>query len=450
MDQANPVPAMQHIFVSYARADSEAVDAIVGRLKRDGFDLWIDRESINVGEQWGKEIVEAIDKAYAFLLMLSPSAVASKYVHDEVYVAYKGPRDLLYVPVLLKPVEIVGDLSLPLARVQYIEYFRDAEATYAELVKVLGSRKPKPTSAIRAVGLILQGLNRFNFGAEKREQLLDAIANFTETPRVEFEITKSIDMSGHLIVKMPADAAYRLKTAALNCDVRLLDFGISGVRLTGDRSFVWVRSGRFAPLRPANLGGGGLIGGLVLITALVLAAIFLPQNSPPVELTATASLTATDTSTPTPTPSYTPTKTPTPTATATSTSTSTITPSPMPSTPRFTFVRNSFCYRGPSTSYHILTGMLPGEIVDIVGRNVNNSWYRVFWERHGVTCWVPANRGQPLGNPEAAPVVFASTITAVPTNPPTSVPTNPPTSTPTNTPTPVPTPCPPHICVQGF
>jgi hypothetical protein len=400
-----------------------------------------------VGEQWGTEIVEAIDRAYAFLLMLSPSAVASKYVHDEVYVAYKGPRDLLYVPVLLKPVEIVGDLSLPLARVQYIEYFRDAEATYAQLVKVLHSRKPKPTSAIRAVGLILQGLNRFNFGAEKREQLLDALANFTETPRVEFEITKPIDLSGQLVVKMPAEAAYQLKTAALNCDVRLIDYGIKALRLIGDRSFVWVRSGHFAPLRPAFVSGGN-IGGVILAIALLLAAIFLPQNSLPVELTATASLTATDRSTPTPTPSHTPTKTPTPTATATSSSTSTITPSPMPSTPRFAFVRNSFCYRGPSTSYHILTGMLPGEIVDIVGRNVDNSWYRVFWERHGVTCWVPANRGQPLGNPEAASVVFASTITPVPTNPPTSVPTVPPTPTPTNSPTPTNIPCP--DCVIGI
>jgi hypothetical protein len=450
MDQANPVPSLQHIFVSYARADSEAVDAIVGRLKRDGFDLWIDRGSITVGEQWGTEIVEAIDKAYAFLLMLSPSAVASKYVHDEVYVAYKGPRDLLYVPVLLKPVEIVGDLSLPLARVQYIEYFRDAEATYAELVKVLGSRKPKPTSAIRAVGLILQGLNRFNFSAEKREQLLDAIADFTETPRAELEITKSIDMSGHIVVKMPADAAYQLKTAALNCDVRLVDYGIKGLRLIGDRSFIWVRSGRFAPLRPANFGGGGLIGGLVFIIALVLAALLLPQNAPPIEFTATPSLTATNTFTPTPTPSYTPTKTPTPTATATGTSTSMITPSPMPSTPRFGFVQNSFCRRGPSTTYHILTAIPAGDTVDIVGRNADNTWYRVFWQKYGVTCWVPASTGETIGDPDEVSVVFASTITAVPTNPPTTVPTNLPTSTPTNTPTPVPTECPPEICVQGF
>jgi hypothetical protein len=439
MDQANPVPALQHIFVSYARADSEVVDAIVGRLKRDGFDLWIDRESISVGEQWGKEIVEAIDKAYAFLLMLSPSAVASKYVHDEVYVAYKGPRDLLYVPVLLKPVEIVGDLSLPLARVQYIEYFRDAEATYAELVRVLGSRKPKPTSAMRAVGLILQGLNRFNFGAEKREQLLDAIADFAETRRVELEITKSIDMSGHIVVQMPADAAYRLKTAALNCDARLLDFGINGLRLTGDRSFVWVRSGHFAPLRPASVSGG-IIGGVILAIALLLAAIFLPQNSPPVELTATASLTATDTPIPTPTPSHTPTKTPTPTSTETITSTSTMAASPAPSTPRFAFIQNSFCRRGPSTTYHVLTAIPAGDTVDIVGRNVNNSWYRVFWEKYGVTCWVPASTGETIGNLAEAPVVFASTVTSLPTTPPTPIisttPTipPPPTSTPTKTP----------------
>ena len=303
MDQANTVPPLQHIFVSYSRADSETVDAIIVRLKRDGFPVWIDREAINAGEQWGTEIVEAIDKAYAFLLMLSPSAVASKYVHDEVYVAYKGPRDLFYVPVLLTPVEIVGDLSLPLARVQYIEYFRDPEATYTELVKVLQSRKPKPASTMREVGLVLQGLNRFNFDAEKQGQLLDSIANFTGTSGAEFEITKPIDLSGHIVVKMPADAAYQLKTAALNCDMRLINYGIKGLRLTGDRHFVLVKSGRFAPLKSDKLGSGltgvglttaGWIAGGLASAAVSILLLYLllrpdkPGSSPQVELTVTA------------------------------------------------------------------------------------------------------------------------------------------------------------------
>ena len=97
MDQANPVPPLQHIFVSYSRADSGTVDRIVSRLETDGFDVWLDREDIMGGDIWSQQIVKAVGNAYAFLLMLSPSAAASKNVRQEVYLAFGGDKD--FVPL---------------------------------------------------------------------------------------------------------------------------------------------------------------------------------------------------------------------------------------------------------------------------------------------------------------------------------------------------------------
>jgi hypothetical protein len=302
MDQANPVPPLQHIFVSYSRADSETVDAIVSRLKRDGFDVWLDREAIMGGDIWSQEIVKAVGNAYAFLLMLSPSAAASKNVRQEVCLAFGGDKDL--VPLKLAPVEIPDSLQYQLAGVQWIEYYRNPDAKYAELVNVLNHRKPGSTPTMLAVAFVLQGLNRFN--REKQAQLLDSIADFTGTPRAAFEITKPIDMGGHIVVKMPADAAYHLKTAALNSDMRLLRHGIKGLRLTGDRDFVLVKSGRFAPLKSGNLAagltaGGWIAGGLASAAVGILLLYLLlrpdkPGSSPPVvELTVTATPAATAT-----------------------------------------------------------------------------------------------------------------------------------------------------------
>jgi hypothetical protein len=381
MDQTNPVPSMQHIFVSYSRADSETVDAIVSRLKRDGFDVWLDRKAIMGGDIWSQEIVKAVGNAYAFLLLLSPSAAVSKYVRQEVYLAFEGNKYL--VPMKLAPVEIPASIHLQLAGVQWIEYYRDPDARYAELVNVMNRHKPSPTPTTLAVAFVLQGLNRFN--TEKQAQLLDSIANFTGTPHTEFEITKPIDRSGHMVVKMPADAAYQLKTAALNSDMRLLRHGIKGLRLTGDRDFILVRSGDFASFKLDNLRSRWFIAGSALLIALLIALITISRGltpSPPPSTvvptaTNTITLTLTGTSTITPTPSYTPTRKPT----------------QAPAIQNPIVSKDDLCRGGPDTGaadeYPVISGIARGTSVSLVGRGNTPGWLIVNNPRFNVPCWFP-------------------------------------------------------------
>lgn len=70
---------MAHIFISYARKDAEAANRLVGTLANAGYQAWIDRE-ITGGDLWKRRIVEAIDGADAFLVLLSPHSVASDNV----------------------------------------------------------------------------------------------------------------------------------------------------------------------------------------------------------------------------------------------------------------------------------------------------------------------------------------------------------------------------------
>jgi hypothetical protein len=322
---------MSHVFVSYSRKDSETVDHIVARLEQDGFDAWIDRADIRGGDLWRAEIVKAIHEAYAFVLILSPDSVISKNVGREVALAENTVRE--FVPLLLAPVELPDALSYTLAGIQWIEYYRDPEAKYTELVEVLQAQREKSgasqTSSTQEAELIIKGLNLSQFGPQKQEQLLDLIAEFTGTQRADLSLTQLTAGSVHAFIKMPADSAYQLKTAALNRDSRLINFGIDALRLSGDRNFVLLKTGRIGSLKAGRLGGRyWFIGGLALVIALFLSAMIISFVLPRAEIFVTTTSTSTATNTFTSTPSHTPTSSLTSTPTRTLTPTPTYTPTP--------------------------------------------------------------------------------------------------------------------------
>ena len=401
---------MSHVFVSYSRKDSETVDHIVARLDEDKFDAWMDREEIHGGDLWREEIVEAIDNAYAFVLMLSPGSVASDNVRKEVDVAEGAAKAL--IPVLLAPAKLPSRLRYQLAGIQWIEYYRDQEAKYRELVEVLRTHQPKPgarkTPTTREVEFVLKGLNLSQFGHEKQEQLLDLIANFTGTPRADISLEKLTAGSVHAFVKMPATAAYRIKTAALNRDLQLINFGIEALRLSGDRHFVVLKTGGIAPPKSGKPGGPRwFIGGLALVLAVLISSLFLPSVLSQSRFFATTTATATDTFTPTPSRTPTPTNTSTPTATLTFTPTATWTTTPSPLT--LTGLSMANCRTGPSITYEVYSNLRPGQTVQVFARNVLSTWFLSENPKPGFRyyCWISIGRAvQVNGDPSDVPVVW--------------------------------------------
>lgn len=296
---------MRHIFVSYSRKDSKTVDHIVARLIQEGFEVWIDREEITGGELWREAIVKAIDSAYAFILMVSPGSVASDNVRKEIDLA-DGAKKKFFVPVLLKAVKLPAKLRYQLAGIQWIEYYRAPEKKYAELVKVLRTHEPKRNAramhATRDVEIVIKGLNPAKFGPQKQEELLRFIAEITDSQRSELKLTALKSGSVHAFISMPEDAAYRLKTAALNRDSRLINFGIDALRLSSDRNFVFLKTGQIAPLKPPKLGGPRLLmGTLVLTISLILASTVYSMLGPKNAILATTTPTITPTKILTPT-----------------------------------------------------------------------------------------------------------------------------------------------------
>ncbi len=78
------------IFISYSReADTiDIVDTLLcPALEREGFSVFMDRESIQPGDKWRSEIASAIKTCKAFFVVLTKRYMRSVYCHGEFYEA---------------------------------------------------------------------------------------------------------------------------------------------------------------------------------------------------------------------------------------------------------------------------------------------------------------------------------------------------------------------------
>jgi len=334
---------MSEVFTSYSRRDTERVDQVVEEMKESGLSVWIDREAIQAGNQWRVQIVQAIDTCDAFVLMLSPNSAASDNVRKEIDLAQDSGRTIF--AMLLEPVKLPAEIRYQLAGLQFVDaqmlgFEKAANQLITTIKEYLKKLKPAAQTAARQVELVIQGVDVSAFGPDKQQQMLDFISKLAETDKSKVKIEKITEGSVHIFMKMPTAAAYLLKTLALNRDARLKQFGITALKLAGNRKYVNVASGQLTQMAtvgplmslwlkvPALLSSvvGPTVGRLLTIAAalLVLAGVFtgaligtdqISVSSTPTVVQLTPTLTPTPTPTATHTPMYTPTYTPTATNT---------------------------------------------------------------------------------------------------------------------------------------
>ena len=121
-----PQPVATAVFISYAHADSGAVEPVVRIVKSTGREVWIDKGGIQAGEGWAGEIVRAIKGAKSVVVMCSPHAFESDHIKREVYLADRYKKPML--PVFLEAAKMPEDFEYFFAGVQWLELFRLSEA----------------------------------------------------------------------------------------------------------------------------------------------------------------------------------------------------------------------------------------------------------------------------------------------------------------------------------
>jgi hypothetical protein len=102
------------VFISYSsrdRIEALKVEALVDQL---GHDAWMDVFDLRAGSPLTAELEEKVKASGAVLLLLSPFALESHWVTDEIgYARQAQANGLLFVPILLRPASIsdaLGDL----------------------------------------------------------------------------------------------------------------------------------------------------------------------------------------------------------------------------------------------------------------------------------------------------------------------------------------------------
>lgn len=121
---------MSHIFLSYSHVDQAFVNDLEPLIEDSGFEVWTDRELIP-GENWRKGIDDAIKKAFAVIVIMTPSAQQSQYVaYEWAYALGVGKK---VIPVLFQETALHPRLE----ELQYIDFTEGPTAPLNRLLKRL-------------------------------------------------------------------------------------------------------------------------------------------------------------------------------------------------------------------------------------------------------------------------------------------------------------------------
>jgi WD40 repeat protein len=96
------------VFISYSRTDGEFVQRLASSLDELGRSSWVDTAGISDAEVFPQAIRTAIEESDAFLFVITPASVASRYCEQEVTYARTLAKRI--VPVLREP---VPDAEIP-------------------------------------------------------------------------------------------------------------------------------------------------------------------------------------------------------------------------------------------------------------------------------------------------------------------------------------------------
>jgi hypothetical protein len=128
---------MTKLFISYKRGTKEDggsdifVDDLQADLRIYGHEVWVDRSKIEGGTERAAEIQKAIEWADAVLVVVTPAALASPFVADEIVRATQLGKPLF--PLM----QAHATLQAPLSKFQWIDFRHDFSRGVRDLRAVL-------------------------------------------------------------------------------------------------------------------------------------------------------------------------------------------------------------------------------------------------------------------------------------------------------------------------
>ena len=126
----------QLAFFSYAHEDAEFALRLAKDLRAGGAAIWMDRLDIKPGQRWDRAIEDALATCPQLLVILSPAAVESTNVMDEVSLALEEGKTVL--PVIHRQCKV----PFRLRRLQYVDLTHNYDEGLGRLLETLGCAAP--------------------------------------------------------------------------------------------------------------------------------------------------------------------------------------------------------------------------------------------------------------------------------------------------------------------
>jgi hypothetical protein len=131
------------VFLSHSAKDKRFLERLATVLRNHGLSVWFSEHGIRGAAQWHDEIGEALSRCDWMIVILSPAAIASRWVKREVAHAIEEPRfDGRIIPVRISVCE-AKDLSWVLPQIQTIDFIGRFDEACRELFDIWGIRYRK-------------------------------------------------------------------------------------------------------------------------------------------------------------------------------------------------------------------------------------------------------------------------------------------------------------------
>jgi hypothetical protein len=128
----------KEVFLSHSDKNRDFATKIANKLRRHGIPVWYSRTHIVGAQEWHDEIGAALKRCNWFVIVLSPQAVSSTWVKNELLFALNHHRyRKRIVPLLYKTCKYER-LSWILPSFQIIDFRKSVESGFRELLRVWG------------------------------------------------------------------------------------------------------------------------------------------------------------------------------------------------------------------------------------------------------------------------------------------------------------------------
>lgn len=116
------------IFISYSQEDKYIAEKFFNKLKKEGFEPWLDVKSIKPGEDLQNSIDKAIQKTDLFIVLVSKNIIQDERVKKEIQVALNIAQRKLDKEIFVLPIKIDNsEVPNTLSNFKYLDFSRSID-----------------------------------------------------------------------------------------------------------------------------------------------------------------------------------------------------------------------------------------------------------------------------------------------------------------------------------